>query len=411
MQQKSIHWAWIILAVSFANLFINYTIRLGYGVILPEMIQSLALSRTAGGTIYNSYLLVYLILTPFTGYLTDRLGARRVITVCSMILGIGTLFMGTVTSLWSACFAFAIVGVGATGMWTPVITLVQQWFAPFRRGMALGIMSTGFGLGFAAIGVWFPWIVQNASWRWAWYILGFGALAMILVNGSLLRSDPIKAGFLPLGEKGQTPEATVPHASKGSQKESRAFILRDSRFWLIGLSFLSISYALYMITTFMVDYAKFQLGLPLDKASLLATVHGFAQVVGVLTIVPLSDYLGRKKTIILSNSVITLCLVGILLNNDSIHVLFILIGLLGAFYGATFPMYGACGGDFFPRHVMGTVIGAWTPFYGLGAIVAHWVTGLLRDNMGVYDYGFAIGVIMSGVALILMGRVRKKPGS
>ena len=54
---------------------------------------------------------------------------------------------------------------------------------------------------------------------------------------------------------------------------------------------------------------------------------------------------------------------------------------------------------------MGTVIGAWTPFYGLGAIVTHWVTGLLRDNTGVYNGAFIINVVMAILALLLMSRV------
>ena len=40
------HWAWIILSVCFVNLFLNYGIRLGFGVVLPEMIPSLGLTRT-----------------------------------------------------------------------------------------------------------------------------------------------------------------------------------------------------------------------------------------------------------------------------------------------------------------------------------------------------------------------------
>ena len=36
-----LHWAWVILAICFINLFINYSIRLGYGVVLPEMIRDL----------------------------------------------------------------------------------------------------------------------------------------------------------------------------------------------------------------------------------------------------------------------------------------------------------------------------------------------------------------------------------
>ena len=89
-------------------------------------------------------------------------------------------------------------------------------------------------------------------------------------------------------------------------------------------------------------------------------------------------------------------------------VLSIFIGILALFYGATFPIYGACAGDYFPREAMGTVIGAWTPFYGLGAILTHWVTGVLRDATGVYNQAFIINVIMAVLAIVLMSRVQKK---
>jgi MFS family permease len=81
-----------------------------------------------------------------------------------------------------------------------------------------------------------------------------------------------------------------------------------------------------------------------------------------------------------------------------------LVGFFAVFYGPTFPIYGACAGDYFPRSVMGTVIGAWTPFYGIGAIMSHWVTGLLRDSTGHYDLAFFTNAVMAlvGVALILL---------
>ena len=142
-QRRLIHWAWIILATCFVDIFINYSVRLGFSVILPEMIRELDFSRADGGSIYNSYLFSYLVLTPLTGYLTDRLGARRVITVCAFFLGVGVIMMGRVQILWAACLFYAVAGIGATGMWTPIVTVVQRWFAPGRRGLALGILSTG----------------------------------------------------------------------------------------------------------------------------------------------------------------------------------------------------------------------------------------------------------------------------
>jgi MFS family permease len=83
-------------------------------------------------------------------------------------------------------------------------------------------------------------------------------------------------------------------------------------------------------------------------------------------------------------------------------MLFALVGILAVFYGVTFPIYGACAGDYFPRDVMGTVIGAWTPFYGIGAILSHWVTGVLRDATGIYDQAFLINGVLAVVGLILI---------
>ena len=187
-----------------------------------------------------------------------------------------------------------------------------------------------------------------------------------------------------------------------------SYLFKDSRFWLIGCSYFAIAYSLYGITTFMVDFAKYQLNLPLEKASFLATIHGIGQIVGVLTVLPLSDYLGRKKTIVISNAIIFGCLAAILLIDTSWLMLYIIIGGLAIFYGPTFPIYGACAGDYFPREIMGTVIGAWTPFYGAGAILTHWVTGILRDATGVYNHAFIINVVMSAVAIVLISFVRKK---
>ena len=400
-----IHWAWVILGICFINLFVNYSVRLGYGVVLPEMIRDLDFSRVAAGTIYNSYLFTYIAITPLTGYLTDRLGARRVISVCLLVLGIGVVMMGTVKTLWSASFFFGLAGLGATGLWAPVITLVQRWFAFQRRGLALGVLSAGYGLGFATMGILVPLMVESFSWHYAWFILGAMALCMVVINAIFLRSDPQYVGLTPWGQKADISGAIKSPAVAGSKMSLRQ-LLRNRQFWLIGLSYFAIAYSLYGITTFMVDYANNQLGLPLEKASLLATIHGIGQIVGVLTVMPLSDFLGRKKTIIISNTFITAALVGILTVGNSWILLCGCVAVLAIFYGVTFPIYGACAGDYFPKESMGTVIGAWTPFYGAGAILTHWVTGTLRDSTGIYNHTFIISVLMALAGIFLMSRVK-----
>ncbi|MGD8900063.1 MAG: MFS transporter [Desulfobacterales bacterium] len=405
-KNPALHWAWVILGICFINLFVNYSVRLGYGVVLPEMIRTLNFGRADAGTIYNAYLFTYIAIAPLTGYLTDRLGARRVISVCLLVLGIGVVMMGTVRTLLSASLFFGIAGLGATGLWAPVITLVQRWFASHRRGLALGVLSAGYGLGFATMGVVVPLIVKSLSWHYAWFILGAMALCMAIINAIFLRSDPHYVGLTPWGQKaGVSDQVQSPAAAE--RRMSLRQLFGKHQFWLIGLSYFAIAYSLYGITTFMVDYAKNQLGLPLEKASLLATIHGIGQVFGVLTVMPLSDYLGRKTTILISNSVIAAALAGILIVGDSWILLCCCVAVLAIFYGVTFPIYGACAGDYFPKGSMGTVIGAWTPFYGAGAILTHWITGVLRDSTGIYNHTFIISVLTAFASILLMSRVKK----
>ena len=405
-ENRTFHWAWVILGICFGILFINYSVRLGYGVVMPEMIRTLGFSRAASGTIYNSYLFVYITVTPFAGYLTDRLGARRVITVCLLILGLGTFLMGTAENLWKASLFFALTGLGASGIWTPVLTIMQRWFAHHRRGLAMGLVATGYGVGFATMGVVFPWIVARFDWRYAWFFLGGMAFVMVLVSGIFLRSDPAESGLKPWGHRDSPgSENNIPGTEK--KRVPWTAILRNQQFWIIGGSYFAITYSCYGITTFMVDYAKYQLGMPLEKAAFLATIHGIGQIIGVLTILPLSDYLGRRKTTIISNAFIAVSLIGILACGDMWGLLYAFIGCLGIFYGVTFPIYGLCAGDYFPQEAIGTVIGAWTPFYGSGAIIAHCVTGILRDKTGVYDHAIMIFIITAAIGVLLMCLVRK----
>jgi len=406
MKERSVHWAWVILGVCFLDLFVNYAVRLGYGVVLPEMLRDLALSRTAGGTIFNAYLFIYITLTPLAGFLTDRIGARPVITVCSAVLGMGVLSMGAARSAEGAAAAFAVVGLGATGIWVPVLTVAQRWFAPSRRGLALGILSTGIGLGFAVTGILFPLIIERESWRFAWVVLGAAALALSIINGVFLRSTPESMGHAPWGDRdrsaGPGPECPAGLPSGGD-------IFRRGDFWWIGLSYFCVAFGLYGITTFMVDYARHQIGMEMDRASLLATIHGVGQVIGVLTILPLSDRLGRKTVVLFSNFTIAAAIGGILLSSGSVPLVFFFVGLMAVFYGVTFPIYGACAGDYFSKHVIGTVIGAWTPFYGLGAIASHWLGGMMRDTTGRYDEAFALNALMAFAAFLLffaVGRPR-----
>jgi ACS family hexuronate transporter-like MFS transporter len=156
-----IHWAWFILTASFATIFIHYSIRLGYGILMPEMIQSLQITKAQAGTIASSFYLAYSIFSPIMGFAVDRFNSRILLTVCSAILATGTYFMSRPETLAQACFAFFIGGSELRHV-TPVVTLIQRWYGANRRGMALGILSVSYAIGYGVMGI----VPRGGGGRW-----------------------------------------------------------------------------------------------------------------------------------------------------------------------------------------------------------------------------------------------------
>ena len=290
---NSIHWAWYILAASFLTAVVSYSIRLGYGVILPHMLKSLQISKTEGGLIYSTFFFMYTLFSPVVGNLTDRMGARKVITFFCGIMALGVLLMGTVHRLETAMLFMAIAGVGISSTWTPVVALCARWFGPARRGFVLGVITGGVHLGYGILGLVFPLLVARYPWRLGWVLLGLAAVMVVVMNGFVLRSRPEDVGLKPWGGQTETSETSL------QDKPSYREVLRRKTFWQIGFSYFFIAFCYYTFISFMVTYGTAELGIGYGLASSFATVFAFAATVGAVSVGALSDRLGRKRSIIL----------------------------------------------------------------------------------------------------------------
>jgi len=399
---KSIHWAWYILAASFLTAIVSYSIRLGYGVILPHMLKSLQISKTEGGLIYSVFFFMYTLFAPIVGNLTDRMGARKVITFFCGIMAVGVLLMGTVHRLGTAMLFMAIMGVGISSTWTPIVALCARWFGPARRGFVLGVITGGVHLGYGAFGLIFPLVVARYPWRFGWTLLGFLAILIVVMNGLVLRSRPEDLGLKPWGGETRTPEPRI------HEKPKYREVLKRKTFWQIGVSYFFIAFCYYTFISFMVTYGTMELGIGYGLASSFATVFAFAATVGAVSVAALSDRLGRKKTIIVSELIIAGSVFLLVAARSNLWMVFAAIGVCGLFSGPIFPLYGACSRDYFEEGITGTVIGAWTFIYGIGATLSPLVAGSLADVTGTLRWGFAIAGIASLMAPLLMIPVRKE---
>ena len=398
-----IHWAWVVLGTCFITLFINYSVRIGaYPILLPEMIKDLHLTKAQAGLIKSAFAITYLVFAPIMGWLTDRVGGRKVISFFCLILGGGTFLMGHAKSLLtSACF-FGIVGLGAAAMWVPSATLIQKWFGTNKRGLALGILNASAGTGFGLMGLFLPVIVVEYNWRFGWFILGIAGLFLFLLDGVLLRDRPEDMSLSPWGGRlGETTEKDFPKRAGYLQ------ILKQRQFWIVGISYLLVAYASYALIDFIVTYGKMELNIPYGVASLFITVAAFTGIPGGVLIMMLSGYFGTKRSLGLTYLLVALSILLIIFSGNNLLLLIVGVAWFGVLYGGIFPLVAACARDYFPKEITGTALGLLTIFYGLGAMTSPIITGHLADVTGTFRWSFGVGACLSLSSGVLTGFLRK----
>ena len=141
---------------------------------------------------------------PLEGYLTDRLGARRIILIGLLVLGVGFLVFAGVRNLWMFYVAFIILALGqGLGSWLPLMTTINNWFAR-RRAMAMGWANVGGRLGALLLVPAIAWAIdpeqQRLGWQLTVLILGITTLVIAFPLTRLIRNRPQDYGQLPDGD-------------------------------------------------------------------------------------------------------------------------------------------------------------------------------------------------------------------
>ena len=117
----------------------------------------------------------------FAGKLVDKYRPGPVILVGSLITGLGFLCLSLIQSPLHFYLCYIINGIGIAGMGQiPSSAIVTEWFEE-KRGLALGIMATGVGLGGMIITpLTGGYLIPVFGWRTAYLSLGILACAVTI---------------------------------------------------------------------------------------------------------------------------------------------------------------------------------------------------------------------------------------
>ena len=379
-----------IIVAGFLTVSIAYSVRYGYGMLLPEMLPAFDISKTQAGVVLTVYFVIYTICTPALGVLSDHYSYRLILTVFAAILGLGAMLMAYASTIIQASLYFSIAAFGHAACWAPVMVLVQKWVPDHRRGTALSVVSMGVGSGIFIWGLLLPIIVASFGWRSGWVALGLTGLVAALLNFVLVRNPPQSAT-----------EKKAERVSMNAFLASYQTIFRQSTFWLIGLAYLLVGFNVIILFAFLPVYARESLNVTYAISTRFISIIAFFGIIGQLVLGPLSDYVGRTKIMILCSLILGASCFGIVIS-ETIGSLYLLVGLYGIGYGAIWPIYAAAAPDLYSRNRSGGVIGLWTVFLGIGSMTAPVFCGWIIDQTKSYNWVFLSAMIAGFLSVLLL---------
>lgn len=391
---------WIVVAVTFVNLTLCYGAWYAYSVFLVALLREFGWSRSAVSGVFSTFLIVHGLAAPFVGWLASRFGARRCILSGAVIMGLGLALAAETTERWHLYAAFG--GVAAIGVtlaaWIPSIVLVRGWF-PHRVGTAVGIASSGIGVGILALVPLTQVVIDASGWRWAFRLFAVAIVAWVLPATAALVREPPSSGAPdtehrePAGNMQGSPGIYWTLASAS----------RTWRFWMAAGVYFTGNFVTQMLLIHQVAYLVDH-GLGALAAASLAGVTGFMSIAGKIGWGALSDRTTRPFAYTLAFTCVAFS-IGLLVlagRHPASLLPYVYAAFIGLGYGAMAPLAPAIASDLFAGPGFSLIFGALYTVGCFGLASGTWTAGWIFDTTGSYAVALWLGLAMAALSPLCM---------
>ncbi|HSL52048.1 MAG TPA: MFS transporter [Candidatus Deferrimicrobiaceae bacterium] len=410
-------YGWAVLAAAFVIITMSIGTLFTLGVFLRPIEDSMGWSRSGIGAIGLFNWVVMGVGGVVSGFVSDRLGTRRVVLVGAALLGLGLVLSSHVQEVWQLYVTFGLlVGAGVSAFYVPLTVLAIKWFDG-RRAMAAAVVSTGNGLGILALAPLTRWLINEFDWRVAFLVLGNLAWVVVLPSAWLLRE--------PAGEtsiRGGESTGTRPSADRESAEArlsadwgSAGAISgpphmkepwRTWPFWAIALTHFCCCAAHSGPLFHLVSHAMDQGVAKMAAASILGA-SGLTSILGRIGAGIVADRAGAKPTL-LAALTLQAALVLLYLFATSTGGLYAVSLAFGVAYGGAMPLYAVVTREYFGERVLGTAYGGVFFISCIGMGLGSYAGGAIHDVLGTYQWLF-LGSFAIGAMAIILGVALRPP--
>ncbi|MBL1080173.1 MFS transporter [Nocardia sp. 2] len=407
------HPAWIVAGVGFIALLGAAGFRSVPGVLMEPLHEEFGWSHGTIGAAVSVNVLLYGLISPFAAALMDRFGIRRVVASALVLIAAGSGLTVFMTQAWQLMATWGLlVGVGVGSMSMPfVATITGRWFVA-QRGLVTGVLTAAGATGQLIFLPLVAGLAHEHGWRLPALIVAGTALAVVPLVLLFIRDFPSDIGVTAYGAEPGS-EAGVRTTVQGGASRALtvlASVARKPVFWLLAGGFAICGASTNgLVGTHFVSAAHDH-GMPATTAAGLLALVGIFDVAGTIASGWLTDRVDSRYLLIGYYSLrgLSLMILPTLFAPDVEPSMWAFIIFYGLDWIATVPPTVALCREHFGAD--GPVAFGWVfASHQVGAALAAFGAGLIRDIQGSYALAFFIAGGLCGIAAVLSGSIRRRP--
>ncbi|HEP6483397.1 TPA: OFA family MFS transporter [Streptococcus pyogenes] len=338
----------------------------------------------------------------FMGNLVEQYGPRLTGTVSAILYASGNMLTGLAIDrkeIWLLYIGYGVIGglgLGA-GYITPISTIIK-WF-PDKRGMATGFAIMGFGFASLLTSPIAQWLIETEDLVATFYLLGLIYLIVMLFASQLI-IKPTAAEIAILDKKRlQNNSYLIEGMTAKEALKTKSFYC----LWVI--LFINITCGLGLISV-VAPMAQDLTGMSPEMSAIVVGAMGIFNGFGRLVWASLSDYIGRRVTVILLFLVSIIMTISLIFAHSSL-IFMISIATLMTCYGAGFSLIPPYLSDLFGAKELATLHGYILTAWAIAALTGPMLLSITVEWTHNYLLTLCVFIVLYILGLMVALRLKK----
>ncbi|MGZ7254978.1 L-lactate MFS transporter [Streptococcus pyogenes] len=338
----------------------------------------------------------------FMGNLVEQYGPRLTGTVSAILYASGNMLTGLAIDrkeIWLLYIGYGVIGglgLGA-GYITPISTIIK-WF-PDKRGMATGFAIMGFGFASLLTSPIAQWLIETEGLVATFYLLGLIYLIVMLFASQLI-IKPTAAEIAILDKKRlQNNSYLIEGMTAKEALKTKSFYC----LWVI--LFINIICGLGLISV-VAPMAQDLTGMSPEMSAIVVGAMGIFNGFGRLVWASLSDYIGRRVTVILLFLVSIIMTISLIFAHSSL-IFMISIATLMTCYGAGFSLIPPYLSDLFGAKELATLHGYILTAWAIAALTGPMLLSITVEWTHNYLLTLCVFIVLYILGLMVVLRLKK----